>query len=228
MGKLFKRSGEGSVRIPNGSKVKVIGVGCGGCNVVNYMYANGFKNVPFAVCDMDAAVMERSEIPEKLLLGDDGLGAGNNPAKAESEAENKITEIRGLLADSPKVLFIVSCMGGGFGTGAAPVIARESRKMGITTVGIVTMPFDFEGEHKREQAFAGVRNMSKQTDALFLFNNQFILRNYKYLTVNKAFSKADELMGGVTENLIGFMTSFKGAPRNEPGLKAFFRRLFGR
>ncbi|MCR5191024.1 MAG: hypothetical protein K6C07_06440, partial [Bacteroidales bacterium] len=156
------------------------------------------------------------------------LGAGNNPAKAESEAEKKITEIRGLLADSPKVLFVVSCMGGGFGTGAAPVIARESRKMGITTIGIVTMPFDFEGEHKREQAFAGVRNMSKQTDALFLFNNQFILRNYKYLTVNKAFSKADELMGGVTQNLIGFMTSFKGAPRNEPGLKAFFRRLFGR
>ncbi|MBO7465104.1 MAG: hypothetical protein J6T56_04545, partial [Bacteroidales bacterium] len=161
-------------------------------------------------------------------LGSDGLGAGNNPAKAESEAEKKITEIRGLLADSPKVLFVVSCMGGGFGTGAAPVIARESRKMGITTVGIATMPFDFEGEPKREQAFAGVRNMSKQTDALFLFNNQFILRNYKYLTVNKAFSKADELMGGVTENLIGFMTSFKGAPRNEPGLKAFFRRLFGR
>ena len=228
MGKLFKRSGEGSVRIPNGSKVKVIGVGCGGCNVVNYMYTKGVYGVSFAVCDMDAAVLERSEIPEKLLLGNEGLGAGNNPDSAEKEAEKKIAKIRGLLADSPKVAFIVSCMGGGCGTGAAQVIARESRKMGITTVGIATMPFDFEGEHKQEQAFGGVRNLSRQTDALFLFNNQFILRNYKYLTVNKAFSKADELMAGVAENLIGFMTSFKGAPRNEPGFKAFFKRLFGR
>ena len=138
------------------SIIKVIGVGGGGGNAVNHMYREGIHNVNFVLCNTDSKALCDSPIPTCLQLGKEGLGAGNRPARAREAAEESIEEIRHMLDDGTKMVFITAGMGGGTGTGAAPIIAREAKNMGILTVGIVTIPFLFEGNKKIDQALDGV------------------------------------------------------------------------
>lgn len=183
------------------SEVKIIGIGCGGCNIVNHMMTNGFKEASLAVCDMDKDVVKRSNVSEKLLIGSDGLGAGNKPETGREEAVKNIKAIKSMFKNT-KVAVVVSCFGGGCGTGATPVIAQELKKLGITTIGVVTLPFAFEGEKKFVQATEGIGNMERYTDFLFLFNNQYIMNNNADLSMTKAFAEADNLIGGVVKTII--------------------------
>ena len=138
------------------SIIKVIGVGGGGGNAVNHMYREGIHDVNFVVCNTDSKALADSPVPVRLQLGKEGLGAGNRPGRAREAAEESLEEIHKMLDDGTKMVFITAGMGGGTGTGAAPVIAREAKKMGILTVGIVTIPFRFEGIKKIDQALDGV------------------------------------------------------------------------
>ena len=137
------------------SIIKVIGVGGGGGNAVNHMYREGIHDVSFVLCNTDAQALNDSPVPVHLQLGKEGLGAGNRPERAREAAEETIEDIRRMLDDGTRMAFITAGMGGGTGTGAAPVIARESKNMGILTVGIVTIPFRFEGARKIDQALDG-------------------------------------------------------------------------
>ena len=201
MNKLFKISQWWRKHPKEKNSIKVIGVGCGGGNVVNHMHdleSNGFS---LAVCDMDRTTLKRSKVPITLQLGIDGLGAGNNPNIGHLEAERKIKDIRTLLESNTGIVFVVTCLGGGCGTGAAPVIARESRKLGITTIGVATIPFGFEGKKKYEQALNGIRKFAKNSDALFLLNNQYIIRHHSDLSMAEAFANADKVMCEVIKKL---------------------------
>ena len=141
---------------PSNSIIKVIGVGGGGRNAVKHMYKEGIHDVSFVLCNTDAQALNDSPIPVHLQLGKEGLGAGNKPAKAREAAEETLDDIKAMLSDGTKMAFITAGMGGGTGTGAAPVIAQVSKDMGILTVGIVTIPFRFEGDRKIDQALDGV------------------------------------------------------------------------
>lgn len=205
--------------------VKVIGVGCGGNNIVNYMSQSNFDIKSFVACDMDAEVIEKSVAVTTLQLGIDGLGSGNKPEKARVAAEENINEIKKLFDDKPSTTFVVTCLGGGCGTGAAPVIARESKKMSITTVALATLPFELEGERRFSQASEGIQNLTRNTDALFLLNNQFIKKQFSDLPINQAFEKADDLLTEVTKSLIRSMTEPQQATKKTSRIKAFFKRL---
>ncbi len=154
------------------SIIKVIGVGGGGGNAVNHMYREGIHDVNFVLCNTDSQALNDSPVPVHLQLGKEGLGAGNKPEKAREAAEETSEEIKNMLNDGTKMTFITAGMGGGTGTGAAPVIARISKEMGILTVGIVTIPFRFEGTKKIDQALNGVEEMAKHVDALLGINNE--------------------------------------------------------
>lgn len=160
------------------SIIKVIGVGGGGGNAVNHMYKEGIHDVSFVLCNTDAQALNDSPVPVHLQLGKEGLGAGNKPEKARQAAEDTIEEIKQMLSDGTKMAFITAGMGGGTGTGAAPVIARVSKDMGILTVGIVTIPFRFEGNKKIDQALDGVEEMAKHVDALLVINNERLREIY--------------------------------------------------
>ena len=205
--------------------VKVIGVGCGGNNIVNHMSQSNFENMSFVACDMDAKVLEKSAAATTLQLGTDCLGSGNKPEKANFEAEENVDAIRKLFDDKPLWTFVVTCLGGGCGTGAAPVIARESKKMGITTIALATLPFELEGERRFSQAMEGIRNMARDTDALFLLNNQYIKKQYSDLPINQAFEKADDLLAEVAKSLIHSMIEPQQATKKTSRIKAFFKRL---
>ena len=176
------------------SIIKVIGVGGGGGNAVNHMYREGIHDVTFVLCNTDNQALNDSPVPVHLQLGKEGLGAGNKPAKARQAAEETIDEIKHMLSDGTKMAFITAGMGGGTGTGAAPVIARVSKELGILTVGIVTIPFRFEGDRKIDQALDGVEEMSKHVDALLVINNERLREIYPDLTVLDAFGKADDTL----------------------------------
>ena len=183
--------------VPNNSSpsiIKVIGVGGGGGNAVNHMYNEGIHDVTFVVCNTDNKALQDSPVPHKIQLGSEGLGAGNRPAKAREAAEESIEDVRKMLNDGTRMAFITAGMGGGTGTGAAPIIARESKNMGILTVGIVTIPFRFEGHKKIDQALDGVEEMAKNVDALLVINNERLRQIYGDLPVLKAFGKADETL----------------------------------
>ena len=152
--------------------IKVIGVGGGGGNAVNHMYREGIHDVSFVLCNTDMQALNDSPVPMKLQLGKEGLGAGNKPEKARQAAEESINDIKSMLSDGTKMTFITAGMGGGTGTGAAPVIARVSKELDILTVGIVTIPFRFEGKKKINQALDGVDEMAKHVDALLVINNE--------------------------------------------------------
>lgn len=186
--------------------IRVIGVGCGGGNIVNHLHDFGSHEFSLAVCDMDETTLKHSKVPITLQLGIDGLGAGNNPDVGHLEAEKKTKDIRTLLESNTSIVFVVTCLGGGCGTGAAPVIARESRKLGITTIGVATIPFDFEGKKKYEQALNGVRELTRNSDALFLFNNQSIIKHYSDLSMTEAFSNADKMMCEIIRKLADFIS----------------------
>ena len=178
----------------NPSIIKVIGVGGGGGNAVNHMYKAGIHDVSFLLCNTDSQALGNSPIPTRLQLGTEGLGAGNRPERARVAALNSEEDIKNMLNDGTRMVFITAGMGGGTGTGAAPVIAKCAKEMGILTVGIVTLPFRFEGMRKINQALDGVEEISKYVDALLVINNERLREIYPELTVLNAFSKADDTL----------------------------------
>lgn len=188
------------------SIIKVIGVGGGGGNAVNHMYREGIHDVSFVLCNTDAQALNDSPVPVKLQLGNEGLGAGNRPARAREAAEETIDAVRNMLSDGTKMAFITAGMGGGTGTGAAPVIARESKAQGILTVGIVTIPFQFEGRKKIDQALDGVEEISKNVDALLVINNQRLLQIYPDLPIMQAFGKADDTLSIAAKSIAEIIT----------------------
>ena len=205
--------------------IKVIGVGCGGNNIVNHISQSNFENMSFVACDMDAKVLEKSAAATTLQLGTDCLGSGNKPEKANFAAEENIDAIKKLFDNKPSLTFVVTCLGGGCGTGAAPIIARESKKMDITTIALATLPFELEGERRFSQAIEGIRNMAKDTDVLFLLNNQYIKKQYSDLPINQAFEKADDLLAEVAKSLIHSMMEPQQATKKTSRIKEFFKRL---
>jgi cell division protein FtsZ len=207
------------------STVKVIGVGCGGNNIVNHISQSNLGGFSFAACDMDAKVLEKSVAATTLQLGTDGLGSGNSPEKARIATEENTDTIKKLFDDKPSMTFVVTCLGGGCGTGAAPVIARESKKMDITTIALATLPFELEGERRFSQALEGIQNLARNTDALFLLNNQYIKKQYCDLPINQAFAKADDLLAEVAKCLIRSMTEPQQATKKTLRIKEFFKRL---
>ena len=188
------------------SIIKVIGVGGGGGNAVNHMYREGIHDVSFVLCNTDAQALNDSPVPVHLQLGKEGLGAGNRPARAREAAMESIDDIRRMLDDGTKMAFITAGMGGGTGTGAAPVIAQASKEMGILTVGIVTIPFRFEGPRKIDQALDGVEEMSKHVDALLVINNERLREIYPDLTVLDAFAKADDTLSVAAKGIAEIIT----------------------
>lgn len=188
------------------SIIKVIGVGGGGGNAVNNMYKQGIHDVSFVVCNTDAQALKDSPVPERLQLGSEGLGAGNRPEKARLAAEESIDDIKAMLSDGTKMDFITAGMGGGTGTGAAPVIARVSKELGILTVGIVTIPFKFEGNKKIDQALDGVDEMAKHVDALLVINNERLRKVYPDLSLLNGFAKADDTLSVAAKSIAEIIT----------------------
>ena len=205
--------------------VKVIGVGCGGNNIVNHISQSNLEGFSFVACDMDAKVLEKSAAATTLQLGTDGLGSGNSPEKARITAKENTDAIKKLFDDKPSMTFVATCLGGGCGTGAAPVIARESKKMGITTIALATLPFELEGERRFSQALEGIQNLARNTDAIFLLNNQYIKEQYCDLPINQAFAKADDLLAEVAKCLIRSITDPQQDAKKASRIKEFFKRL---
>ena len=188
------------------SIIKVIGVGGGGGNAVNHMYREGIHDVTFVLCNTDAQALNDSPVPVHLQLGDEGLGAGNRPERARQAAEDTSEDIKNMLNDGTKMAFITAGMGGGTGTGAAPVIARISKELGILTVGIVTIPFRFEGAKKIDQALDGVEEMAKHVDALLVINNERLREIYPELSLLNGFRKADDTLSVAAKSIAEIIT----------------------
>ncbi|BAX80625.1 cell division protein FtsZ [Labilibaculum antarcticum] len=191
------------------SIIKVIGVGGGGGNAVNYMYKKGIKDVDFIICNTDAQALETSEIPIKIQLGEsltEGRGAGNKPERGEQSAIENLEDINEVLADNTKMVFITAGMGGGTGTGAAPVIAKAAKDMGILTVGIVTIPFRFEGRQRLHQAIAGINKLKENVDSLLVINNEKLSEIYGDLKLSTAFSKADDVLATAAKGIAEIIT----------------------
>ena len=186
--------------------IKVIGVGGGGGNAVNHMYMEGIHDVSFMVCNTDAQALKASNVPVQVQLGNEGLGAGNKPEVARQAAEDTADTVRRQLDDGTKMVFITAGMGGGTGTGAAPIIARLSKEQGILTVGIVTIPFLFEGPKKIDQALNGVEEMAKHVDALLVINNERLRELYPDFSVMKAFEKADDILSVAAKSIAEIIT----------------------
>ena len=189
--------------------IKVIGVGGGGGDAVNHMYREGIHDVTFVLCNTDNQALAESPVPVKLQLGrsiTQGLGAGNRPERARDAAEESIDDIKEQLNDGTKMVFITAGMGGGTGTGAAPVIARIAKEMDILTVGIVTIPFIFEGEKKIIQALDGVERIAQHVDALLVINNERLREIYADLTFMNAFGKADDTLSIAAKSIAEIIT----------------------
>ncbi|SPY35901.1 Cell division protein FtsZ [Porphyromonas cangingivalis] len=196
-------------REANTSIIKVIGVGGGGGNAVNHMYDQHIKDVSFLLCNTDRQHLNKSRIPTTLCIGEKitmGLGAGNRPERAQQAAEESKEDIRKALSDGTRMVFITAGMGGGTGTGAAPVIARIAKEMGILTVGIVTIPFLFEGQRKILQAIKGVEEMSQNVDAILVIKNELLRKVYPDLKVSEAFKRADETLTTAARSISELVT----------------------
>lgn len=187
--------------------IKVIGVGGGGGNAVNHMYQTGIHDVSFVVCNTDAQALADSPVQVKVQLGSEGLGAGNIPDRARQAAEESLESIDKMLSDGTKMVFITAGMGGGTGTGAAPIIAREAKSKNILTVGIVTIPFQFEGNKKIDQALDGVEEISKNVDALLVVNNERLREIYPELTITDAFGRADDTLTVAARSIAEIITT---------------------
>lgn len=197
------------IDIRTNSIIKVIGVGGGGGNAVNHMYKEGIHDVSFALCNTDNQALMNSPVPVKLQLGEKttgGLGAGNKPEVARKAAEESAIQIDELLNDGTRMVFITAGMGGGTGTGAAPVVAQIAKDMGILTVGIVTIPFVFEGTRKILQALKGVEEIANNVDALLVINNERLRDIYQDLTVSNAFAKADDTLAIAAKSIAEIIT----------------------
>tara|TARA_B100000683_G_scaffold267913_1_gene302289 strand:- start:2499 stop:4175 length:1677 start_codon:yes stop_codon:yes gene_type:complete len=191
------------------SVIKVIGIGGGGGNAINYMYENGIKGVDFAVCNTDTQALEASPIPVKIQLGEsltNGLGAGSNPQVGKEAAIESIDRINELLDSNTNMLFITAGMGGGTGTGAAPVIAKAASDKGILTVGVVTMPFETEGGRRHDHAKVGLEELRANVDTLLVINNQKLLEVHGDLKLRQAFSKANEVLNTATKGIAEVIT----------------------
>jgi len=189
--------------------IKVIGVGGGGSNAVNHMFNKGITGVDFVVCNTDAQALQNSSVPNKIQLGaslTEGLGAGANPEVGKESAMESIEEIKGMLNTSAKMLFITVGMGGGTGTGAAPVIAKIANELNILTVGIVTMPFSFEGKKRNEQAHEGIKQLRGHVDSLVIINNNKLREVYGNLGFKAGFSKADEVLSTAATGIAEVIT----------------------
>lgn len=189
--------------------IKVIGVGGGGSNAINHMFKQGINGVDFVICNTDAQALENSPIPTKIQLGvnlTEGLGAGANPEIGEQAAVESFEDIKDLLSKNTKMVFITAGMGGGTGTGAAPIIAKQAREMDILTVGIVTVPFQFEGKTRNEQAQAGVEKLRENVDSLIVINNNKLREVYGNLGFKAGFSKADEVLATASRGIAEVIT----------------------
>jgi cell division protein FtsZ len=189
--------------------IKVIGVGGGGSNAINHMFKQGIKGVDFVVCNTDSQALQNSPVPNKIQLGvslTEGLGAGANPEVGQQSAIESIAEIEKMLDSNTKMIFITAGMGGGTGTGAAPVIAQLAKERDILTVGIVTIPFQFEGKVRSEQALAGVERLRKQVDSLVVINNNKLREVYGNLGFKAGFSKADEVLATASRGIAEVIT----------------------
>ena len=190
--------------VSSDSIIKVIGVGGGGCNAVNYMYNQHIEGCTFIVCNTDAQVLHQCDVPVKIQLGEDGLGAGTNPTEGRNAALNSQDLIaEKVLGGNTEMLFITAGMGGGTGTGAAPVIASMAKKKGILTVGVVTIPFKSQGPEAMTKAIDGISELEKNVDSLLIINNEKLLEVYGELLLQEMFPKADEVLAtavrGITE-----------------------------
>jgi len=186
------------------SIIKVIGVGGGGSNAVNHMYNQGFKGVDFIVCNTDRQALDVSPVPYKIQLGPsltEGRGAGSIPEIGMNAAIENIDDIKELLSNNTKMVFVTAGMGGGTGTGAAPVIAKVARDLGILTVGIVTVPFNFEGRKRRQQAEEGLENMREAVDTLLVINNERLREISGNLTLGNAFAQADDVLSTAAKGI---------------------------
>ena len=189
--------------------IKVIGVGGGGSNAINHMFKQGIKGVDFIVCNTDSQALQNSPVPNKIQLGvslTEGLGAGANPDVGHQSAIESIGDIEKMLDTNTKMVFITAGMGGGTGTGAAPVIAQLAKERGILTVGIVTKPFQFEGKVRYEQALLGVEKLRKQVDSLIVINNNKLREVYGNLGFKAGFSKADEVLATASRGIAEVIT----------------------
>ena len=199
--------------------IKVVGVGGGGCNAVNNMYKEGVVGVTYAVCNTDSQSLSRSPVPYKIQLGA-GLGAGGNPDKGREEAELNINDIVKLFSDGTKMVFVTAGMGGDTGTGAAPVVAGVAKDMGMLTVGVVTIPFNFEKKRKIIKALKGVEELRKNVDALLIVNNERLCDVYadSEISVKEAFVRADNILMDAVKGISELITL-----PSDGGIKSDFR-----
>ncbi len=189
--------------------IKVIGVGGGGSNAINHMFQQGIKGVDFVICNTDAQALQNSGVPNKIQLGlnlTEGLGAGANPNVGEQSAVESFDDIQRMLDSNTKMVFITAGMGGGTGTGAAPIIAKMAKDLDILTVGIVTMPFQFEGKMRNEQAQEGIERLRKEVDSLVVINNNKLREVYGNLGFKAGFSKADEVLSTAARGIAEVIT----------------------
>ena len=189
--------------------IKVIGVGGGGSNAINHMFNQGIKGVDFVICNTDAQALDNSSVPNKIQLGvslTEGLGAGANPIIGEQSAVESLEDIKNMLSTNTKMIFITAGMGGGTGTGAAPIIAQMAREMDVLTVGIVTIPFQFEGKIRNDQARIGVEKLRDNCDSLIVINNNKLREVYGNLGFKAGFSKADEVLATAARGIAEVIT----------------------
>lgn len=193
------------------SIIKVIGVGGGGSNAVNHMFMQGIQGVEFIVCNTDLQALNNSPVPNKIALGANltkGRGAGNNPEKGKEAAIESIDEIKAVLSTDTEMVFITSGMGGGTGTGAAPVIAKVAKEMGILTVAIVTMPFTYEAQKRHEQAEKGINELKNYVDTILVICNQKLIEIFGDLPFTKAFAKADDVLSSAAKSISEIISDF--------------------
>lgn len=189
--------------------IKVIGVGGGGSNAINHMFQAGINGVDFVICNTDAQALQNSPVPNKIQLGvsiTEGLGAGANPEVGEQAALESMEDIKAMLDNNTKMIFITAGMGGGTGTGAAPIIAKQAKEMDVLTVGIVTMPFQFEGRNRCKQAQMGIERLREQVDSLIVINNNKLREVYGNLGFKAGFSKADEVLATAARGIAEVIT----------------------
>ena len=200
--------------------IKVVGVGGGGCNAVRNMFNEGVEGVTYAVCNTDSQSLSRSPVPVKLMLGKSGLGAGADPEIGRSEAETNVEDFRRLLSDGTKMVFVTAGMGGGTGTGAAPVVAGIAKEMGLLTVGVVTIPFYFEKKRKIIKALKGIDELRKNVDALLIVNNERLCDVYAdaNISVKEAFQRADNILMDAVKGISELITL-----PSDGGIKSDFR-----
>ena len=190
----------------NSSIIKVIGVGGGGSNAVNHMFRQGIVGVDFAICNTDEQALETSPVPTKIQLGPDlteGRGAGAKPDIGKEACIESIIDVKNFFSDHTKMMFVTAGMGGGTGTGAAPVIAKAAQELDILTVGIVTIPFQFEGRRRNEQALAGLEELKKNVDTIIVISNDKLRQMHGNLGLSQAFAEADNVLTTAARGKIG-------------------------